>query len=154
MSIPEIIPIKIKRLNENFSDIPLPSYSTTGSSGLDIRAAVADEEIIPAGELRLIPTNLSVAIPEGYEIQVRPRSGLAAKHGIAVLNSPGTIDSDYRGEIKIILMNLGKEDFKIIRSDRIAQLVVSKVYKAELLISEELEESHRGSGGFGHTGKS
>jgi len=151
--MPEIVPIKIKRLNEDFNDIPLPSYSTKGSSGLDIRAAVADEEIIPAGELRLIPTNFSVEIPEGFEIQVRPRSGLAAKHGISILNSPGTIDSDYRGEIKIIMMNFSKEDFKILRGDRIAQLVVSKVYKAELLISEELEESLRGSGGFGHTGK-
>jgi dUTP pyrophosphatase len=151
--MPEIVPIKIKRLSEEFKDIPLPSYSTSGSSGLDIRAAVEDQVIIPAGELRLIPTNFSVEIPEGFEIQVRPRSGLAAKHGISILNSPGTIDSDYRGEIKIIMMNLGKEDFKILRGDRIAQLVVSKVYKAELLISEVLEESVRGSGGFGHTGK-
>jgi len=152
--MPEIVPIKIKRLSEEFKDIPLPSYSTSGSSGLDIRAAVADEIIIPAGELKLIPTNLSVEIPEDFEIQVRPRSGLAAKHSIAVLNSPGTIDSDYRGEIKIILMNLGREDFKILRGDRIAQLVVSKVYKAEFLVSDELLESMRGSGGFGHTGKS
>lgn len=152
--MPEIVPIKIKRLSEEFKDIPLPSYSTSGSSGLDIRAAVVEEIIIPAGELKLIPTNLSVEIPEDFEIQVRPRSGLAAKHSIAVLNSPGTIDSDYRGEIKIILMNLGREDFKILRGDRIAQLVVSKVYKAEFLVSDELLESMRGSGGFGHTGKS
>jgi len=151
--MPETVPIKIKRLNEDFNDIPLPLYSTQGSSGLDIRAAVADEVIIPEGELRLIPTNLSVEIPGGFEIQVRPRSGLAAKHGIAVLNSPGTIDSDYRGEIKIILMNLSKEDFKILRGDRIAQLVVAKVYKAEFIVSNELEESLRGNGGFGHTGK-
>lgn len=149
----EIVPIKIKRLSEEFNDIPLPSYSTSGSSGLDIRAAVAENIIIPAGEVSLIPTNLSVEIPQGYEIQVRPRSGLAVSHGIGILNSPGTIDSDYRGEVKIILMNFSKEDFKILRGDRIAQLVVSKVYKAELLISEELEESFRGSGGFGHTGK-
>jgi dUTP pyrophosphatase len=150
--MPETVPIKIKRLNEEYSDIPLPLYSTSGSAGLDIRAAV-EEIIIPAGELKLIPTNLSVEIPEGFEIQVRPRSGLAAKHGIAVLNSPGTIDSDYRGEIKIILMNLSREDFKISRGDRIAQLFVSKVYKAEFVVSEELVESQRGSGGFGHTGK-
>jgi len=151
--MPEVIPIKIKRLSEEFNDIPLPSYSTPGSAGLDVRAAVADELIIPAGEINLVPTNLSVEIPEGYEIQVRPRSGLAAKHGISIPNAPGTIDSDYRGEIKIILINLGKEDFKILRGDRIAQLVVSKVYKAEFTISEELVESRRGSGGFGHTGK-
>lgn len=152
--MPEVIPIKIKRLSEEFNDIPLPSYSTPGSAGLDVRAAVADELIIPAGEINLVPTNLSVEIPEGYEIQVRPRSGLAAKHGISIPNAPGTIDSDYRGEIKVILINLGKEDFKILRGDRIAQLVVSKVYKAEFIISEELVESRRGSGGFGHTGKS
>ncbi len=150
----ETIQIKIKRLSKDFKDIPVPSYSTKGSSGLDIRAAVGEEIIIPAGEIKLIPTNFSVEIPEGFEIQVRPRSGLAAKHGISILNSPGTIDSDYRGEIKIIMMNLGKEDFKILRGDRIAQLVISKVYKAEFIITENLEESKRGSGGFGHTGKS
>lgn len=147
------IPVKIKRLSDEFNDIPLPSYSTTGSSGVDIRAAVKEDVIIPNGELRLIPTNLSVEIPEGFEIQVRPRSGLAANHGISILNSPGTIDSDYRGEIKIIVMNLGREEFKISRGDRIAQMVVSKVYKAEFLLSEDLEESIRGNGGFGHTGR-
>ncbi len=147
------IPVKIKRLNDEFNDIPLPSYSTTGSSGVDVRAAVKEDVIIPSSELRLIPTNLSVEIPEGFEIQVRPRSGLAANHGISILNSPGTIDSDYRGEIKIIVMNLGREEFKISRGDRIAQMVVSKVYKAEFLLSEDLEESIRGNGGFGHTGR-
>jgi dUTP diphosphatase len=147
------IPVKIKRLSDEFNDLPLPSYSTTGSSGVDIRAAVNEDVIIPNGELRLIPTNLSVEIPEGFEIQVRPRSGLAANHGISILNSPGTIDSDYRGEIKIIVMNLGREEFKISRGDRIAQMVVSKVYKAEFLLSEDLEESARGNGGFGHTGR-
>jgi len=148
-----IVPVKIKRLSNEFNDIPLPSYSTRGSSGVDVRAAVKEDVIIPNGELRLIPTNLSVEIPEGYEIQVRPRSGLAANHGISILNSPGTIDSDYRGEIKIIVMNLGREEFKISRGDRIAQMVVSKVYKAEFLVSEDLEESIRGNGGFGHTGR-
>jgi len=147
------IPVKIKRLNDEFNDLPLPSYSTTGSSGVDVRAAVKEDVIIPNGELRLIPTNLSVEIPEGFEIQVRPRSGLAANYGISILNSPGTIDSDYRGEIKIIVMNLGREEFKISRGDRIAQMVVSKVYRAEFLLSEDLEESIRGNGGFGHTGK-
>lgn len=148
-----IVPVKIKRLSNEFNDIPLPSYSTRGSSGVDVRASVKEDVIIPNGELRLIPTNLSVEIPEGYEIQVRPRSGLAANHGISILNSPGTIDSDYRGEIKIIVMNLGREEFKISRGDRIAQMVVSKVYKAEFLVSEDLEESIRGNGGFGHTGR-
>lgn len=149
----ESVPIKIKRLSNGFDDLPLPSYTTTGSSGVDIRAAISEDFIIPPGELRLIPTNLSVEIPEGYEIQVRPRSGLAAKYGISIVNSPGTIDSDYRGEIKIIMMNLGREEFKISRGDRIAQMVLSKVYKAEFLLSEDLEESIRGNGGFGHTGR-
>jgi dUTP pyrophosphatase len=149
----ESVPIKIKRLSNEFDDLPLPSYSTTGSSGVDLRAAINRDFIIPPGELRLIPTNLSVEIPEGYEIQVRPRSGLAAKYGISIVNSPGTIDSDYRGEIKIIMMNLGREEFKISRGDRIAQMVLSKIYKAEFLLSEDLEESIRGNGGFGHTGR-
>ncbi len=108
--MPEI-EIKIKRLDKNFSDIPLPSYSTKGSAGMDIRAAVDDEVVLEKGKIYLIPTNLSVEIPEGYEIQVRPRSGLAFKHGIGILNSPGTIDSDYRGEIKIIMMNFSEENF-------------------------------------------
>jgi dUTP diphosphatase len=149
----ESVPVKIKRLSDEFSDIPLPSYSTSGSSGVDVRAAVKEDLIIPNGELRLVPTNLSVEIPDGFEIQVRPRSGLAANHGISILNSPGTIDSDYRGEIKIIVMNLGREEFKISRGDRIAQMVVSKVYKAQFLLSDDLEESIRGNGGFGHTGR-
>lgn len=148
----EEIPIKIKRLSSEFEDIPLPSYSTPESSGMDIRAAVEEKVITAPGSLVLIPTNFSVEIPKGFEIQVRPRSGLAAKHGIGILNSPGTIDSDYRGEIKIILMNFGKEDFIINRGDRIAQLVVSKVYTAKLIESNNLNESERGDGGFGHTG--
>lgn len=149
----EKIPIKIKRLDESFADIPLPSYSTEGSAGMDIRAAVNDNIILPAGGFTMVSTNLSVEIPEGYEIQVRPRSGLAARNGIGVLNSPGTIDSDYRGEVKIILFNFSKEDFKITRGERIAQLVVSKVYHADISESDELNESIRGEGGFGHTGR-
>ncbi len=144
--------IKFKRLNGEFKDIPLPSYSTSGASGMDIRAAVLSEIIVKHGDVVLVPTNLSVEIPEGFEIQVRPRSGLAAKSGIGILNSPGTIDADYRGEIKIILMNFGRDDFKISRGDRIAQLVVSKVYFADLTEAEDLSESKRGEGGFGHTG--
>lgn len=147
------IEIKIKRLSSAFEDIPLPSYSTSGSSGMDIRAAIENEVILEPGSITLVPTNLSAEIPSGYEIQVRPRSGLAANHGIGILNSPGTIDSDYRGEIKIIMINLGKEIFRIKRGDRIAQLVVSKVYTASLLQSDDLNHSKRGKGGFGHTGK-
>lgn len=149
----EKIKIKIKRLSEKFNDIPLPSYSTKGSAGMDIRAAVENEIVLEKGKIGLIPTNLSVEIPDGFEIQVRPRSGLALKHGIGILNSPGTIDSDYRGEIKIIMMNFSQEDFVIKRGERLAQLIVSKVYLAELIEAENLEISKRGVGGFGHTGK-
>jgi dUTP pyrophosphatase len=146
------VKILVRRLNPDFNDIPLPGYATPGSSGLDLRAAVSGDIILSPGSFELVPTNLSVEIPEGYEIEVRPRSGLAAKFGIGVLNSPGTIDSDYRGEIKIILFNFGKENFKISRGDRIAQMVLSKVYFAELVETENLQESKRGTGGFGHTG--
>lgn len=149
----EIVEIKIKRLSNEFSDIPLPAYSTEGSAGMDIRAAVKDELIIEPGKVSLVPTNLSVEIPKGYEIQVRPRSGLAANHSVGILNSPGTIDSDYRGEIKIILMNFGDQPFTIHKGDRIAQLVVSKVYSAKIVETENLNSSKRGEGGFGHTGK-
>ena len=149
----EQIPIKFKRFDEKFIDIKLPAYSTPGSSGMDVRAAVEEDMVIKSGEVVLVPTNLSVEIPVGFEIQVRPRSGLAAKFGIGILNSPGTIDADYRGEIKIIMMNFGREDFKISRGDRIAQLVVSKVYIARLEETDELSNSQRGEGGFGHTGQ-
>jgi dUTP pyrophosphatase len=149
----DIVDIKIKRLNPEFDDIPVPSYATSGSSGMDVRAAVKDEIIVEKNSITLVPTNLSVEIPQGYEIQVRSRSGLAANHGIGILNSPGTIDADYRGEIKIIMINLGKEKFVIKRGDRIAQLVVSKVYTANLIQSDDLNHSKRGKGGFGHTGK-
>ncbi len=149
----EKILLKIKRLSDKFNDIPLPSYATKGSSGMDIRAAVEKELTVESGEVVLVPTNLSVEITSGYEIQVRPRSGLAVNHGIGILNSPGTIDSDYRGEVKIILINFGKEKFEISRGDRIAQLVLSKVYKADIIETNDLNESKRGEGGFGHTGQ-
>ncbi|MEN8192642.1 MAG: dUTP diphosphatase [Bacteroidota bacterium] len=145
--------LNIKRISEIFNDIPLPVYATDGSAGMDVRAAIDERIILESGKIDLIPTNLIVEIPIGFEIQVRPRSGLAIKHGIGLLNSPGTIDSDYRGEVKIILFNFSKEDFVINRGDRIAQLVLSKVYKADLLENSNLSDSSRGSGGFGHTGK-
>lgn len=148
------IDLNIKRISNLFSDIPLPTYSTEGSSGMDVRAAVENEIILKSGKVILVPTNLSVEIPLGYEIQVRPRSGLAAKNGIGVLNSPGTIDSDYRGEVKIILFNFGEEDFIIKRGDRIAQLVLAEVILANINEVEDLNSSQRGEGGFGHTGKS
>lgn len=148
----EPIQIKIQHIEKKFLDIPLPEYATDGSSGLDIRAAIEHDLVIEKGKVGLIPTNLRVEIPEGYEIQVRPRSGLAAKNGIGILNSPGTIDSDYRGEIKIILFNFGEENFVIKRGDRIAQMVLSKIYRAELKLTDDLNSSNRGAGGFGHTG--
>lgn len=147
------IKIKVKRLSEDYLDVPLPHYATPGSAGMDIRAAIKDDVILVPGKVELIPTDISVEIPLGYEIQVRPRSGLAANHSIGILNSPGTIDSDYRGEVKIILMNFGKEDFKISKGDRIAQLIVSKVYIAKMVAVKDLNSSSRGVGGFGHTGK-
>ncbi len=147
------IKIKTKRISEEFNDIPLPYYATEGSAGMDVRAAIDSDIIIKSGEVKLVPTNLMVEIPIGYEIQVRPRSGLALKQGVGLLNSPGTIDSDYRGEVGIIMNNFSKEDFIIKRGNRIAQLVLSKVYQAELEETSELAESIRGNGGFGHTGK-
>lgn len=147
------VEVLIKRVSDSFENIALPSYSTEGSSGMDVRAAMDSSIILEKGKVALIPTNLSVEIPIGYEIQVRPRSGLAAKHGIGVLNSPGTIDSDYRGEIKIILFNFGNEDFEINPGDRIAQLVLAEVVIANINLTENLNQSERGAGGFGHTGK-
>jgi len=147
------IKIKVKRLNPGFDDIDLPGYSTHGSAGMDVRAAVEDKLILKAGEVGLVSTNLVIEIPEGFEIQVRPRSGLAVKHGIGILNSPGTIDSDYRGEVKIIMMNFSKENFVIKRGERIAQLVLSKVYRVSLEENSDLLKTKRGEGGFGHTGR-
>lgn len=149
----EKIIVKFKRWTEKFDDIPVPEYSTQGSAGMDIRAALSDDVILNPGEFELIPTNISVEIPPGFEIQVRPRSGLAVKHGIGILNSPGTIDSDYRGEIKIILFNMSREEFIISSGDRIAQLVLSKVYLADMTEADKLNNSLRGDRGFGHTGK-
>lgn len=140
----------IKRLNESDTDIPLPSYATEHAAGLDIRVN-ADIEIAP-GAVLLAPTGIAMEIPEGYEGQVRPRSGLAAKHGITCLNSPGTIDADYRGELKIILINHGKEPVRFERGTRIAQLIISKYERVSIVKAEELAESVRASGGFGHTG--
>jgi len=148
----EKILLKFKKISEEYSDIPLPAYSTNGSAGMDVRAAITENLIIQPGTIHLIPTNLQVEIPEGFEIQIRPRSGLAANNGIGILNSPGTIDSDYRGEIKIIMINLGSEPFTINRGDRIAQMVLSKFYKAKVQLVENLSESQRNEGGFGHTG--
>lgn len=143
------VDVKIIPGNE---DIELPQYMTEGAAGLDLRAAVKDEVILAPGDTTLVPTGLALKIPPGYEAQIRPRSGLALKHGITLLNSPGTIDADYRGEIGVILTNFGKKDFSIKRGDRIAQMVFAKVQRVTLKQVSELEDSDRGSGGFGHTG--
>ena len=147
------IKLNIKRITNKYNDIPLPHYATEGSAGMDIRAALEDELVIKSGEVKLDPTNLIIEIPEGYELQVRPRSGLALKNGIGLLNSPGTIDSDYRGEVGIIMYNFSKLDFTIKRGDRIAHLVLNKVYLADVIEVKDVSESERGEGGFGHTGK-
>lgn len=139
----------------HFEGLELPAYGTSGSAGMDVRAAVTDGEpmVLAPGERALVPTGLSVAIPEGYEIQVRPRSGLAAKHGVTCLNTPGTIDSDYRGELKVILINLGAEPFKVLRGERIAQLVLAPVTRLAWSEVDALDETARGARGFGSTGR-
>lgn len=142
--------IKINAVNNSKND--LPHYATTGSAGMDVRANLSETVELAPLERRLIPTGLFVEIPQGYEIQVRPRSGLALKNGITCLNSPGTIDSDYRGEINVLLVNLSNVPFLINNNDRIAQLVVAKVEKAELILVQQLNETERNAGGFGHTG--
>lgn len=130
----------------------LPEYSTTHSSGMDLKAAVGKPIKIKPGQISLVPTGLALEIPAGYEGQVRPRSGLAIKHGISIVNAPGTIDADYRGEVGVILINLGKKDFIVRSGDRIAQLVICPVVKAKLVKTKLLNNTTRGKGGFGHTG--
>jgi dUTP pyrophosphatase len=141
--------LKVTRLAHG-ADLPLPSYESEGAAGLDLRAAEACE--IPTGGRALVPTGLSIAVPFGFEGQVRPRSGLAAKHGVTVLNAPGTIYSDYRGEVKVILVNFGDGPFRIARGDRIAQLIVAPVTRVEVAEVENLDATARGSGGFGSSG--
>ena len=145
-----MVKLLIKKLHKN---IILPEYKTDGSSGMDLMANVEQTVKILPGEKKIISTGIMVAIPEQYEIQIRPRSGLAAKNGISVLNTPGTIDSDYRGEIKVILINLGKDIFQINKNDRIAQMIVCPIIKVELKEVESLPETIRGKGGFGSTDK-
>jgi dUTP pyrophosphatase len=143
--------VMVKRL-EGQEDLALPSYGTKGSSGMDLRAAVRERAVLNPGDIMLIPTGLAVAVPQGFEVQIRPRSGLALNHGIGMVNAPGTIDSDYRGEIRLILINWGQKPFEIKRGDRIAQMFVTRVSRAELVETKDLEETSRGSGGFGHSG--
>ncbi len=139
----------------HFQGLALPAYETMDAAGMDLRAAVEDGApvTLAVGARAMIPTGLTIALPAGYEAQVRPRSGLAAKHGITCLNSPGTIDADYRGEVKVILINLGSEAFVIKRGERIAQMVIAPVSRAELKVVDKLDDTSRGAGGFGSTGR-
>ena len=142
------------RVREDCKDVPLPKYMSDHASGMDLCAAVPEPVVLNPGERYLVPAGFHMALPPGYEAQVRPRSGLAVKHGITVVNAPGTIDADYRGEVKVILANLGKEPFTINRGDRIAQMVIQPILQADLKTVDELPDSKRGHGGFGHTGTS
>ncbi|AOZ94272.1 deoxyuridine 5'-triphosphate nucleotidohydrolase [Paenibacillus crassostreae] len=144
--------VQINRLSGN-EDIKLPEKMSRLASGYDLYAAVEDDIILQPGDRKLIPTGYAIAMPEGLEAQIRPRSGLALKHGITCLNTPGTIDADYRGEIKVLLINLGSEPFTIVRNERVAQMVFQTVPEVEWQIVSELSETVRGTGGFGHTGK-
>ena len=139
----------------HFEGLALPAYETADAAGMDLRAAVPDDQPITLkpGERTMAPTGLTLALPAGHEAQVRPRSGLAAKHGVTCLNTPGTIDADYRGEVKVILINLGQEPFVIRRGERIAQMVIAPVTRAELSVVAALDETQRGAGGFGSTGR-
>lgn len=145
------IEIKVKTL-PHFEGLTLPEYQTHGSSGFDLLAACEESVVLQPGHRDIIPTGISIALPSGTEAQVRPRSGLAARHGVTLLNTPGTIDSDYRGEVKVIIINLGQEPFTITRGMRIAQVVIAQVIKARLTVADNLDTTLRGSGGFGHTG--
>ena len=146
----EKITLKIKRLKK--SDLPLPAYETDGSAGMDLRASLDDDVTLEPGDIKLVPTGISVSIPRGYEGQIRPRSGLALKHGIGLVNSPGTIDSDYRGEVRIIMINHGRKSFTIKHGDRIAQMIITGICHAAVEEVPELDSTDRGQGGFGHSG--
>ena len=151
---PDLLSIPISSLRgEADRDLPLPRYMSSGAAGMDLFAAVDHDLTIQPQEAALVPTGLAVAIPEGFEGRVRARSGLAVAHGLAVINAPGTIDSDYRGEIKVALINLGKKPFTIHRGDRIAQMIINRVYRVQWDLKESLEATERNEGGFGHTGR-
>jgi len=151
---PEGVRVLVRRLRpEEDADLPLPCYMSEKAAGMDVCAAVREEMVIEPGRGALVPTGLAIALPEGYEVQVRPRSGLAVKHSVGLINAPGTIDADYRGEVKVALFNFGAEPYHVRRGERVAQLVLSRVWRAELREVAELPGSVRGGGGFGHTGK-
>jgi dUTP pyrophosphatase len=146
------VTIAVTRVRPEAGPLPLPRYMTSGSAGLDLLADVVEPIELPPGARALVPTGIAIELPAGFEAQVRPRSGLALRHGITLLNSPGTIDSDYRGEIQVLMINLGDQPYIVRRGDRIAQMIVAPVVRAELREVDALAESRRGPGGFGHTG--
>lgn len=148
----EKVKIPVQKLPGN-ADVSLPRYMTAHSAGMDIHAAVESEEMILPGERKMIPTGIAIALPDGYEAQIRPRSGLAITHGVTLVNSPGTIDADYRGEIRVILINHGKEPFVVRRGDRIAQMVIHRVCRVSWDVRQHLDVTSRGEGGVGHTRK-
>ena len=150
----EVVTVQLKRL-EHGRGLELPAYQSAGAAGFDICAAVAADKpvTLATGERALIPSGFSIAVPDGFELQVRPRSGLAMRHGVTVLNAPGTVDSDYRGEVMVLLVNLGGEPFRIERGERIAQGILARVARAELVEAETLPDTMRGTGGFGSTGR-
>jgi dUTP pyrophosphatase len=150
--VPRPIIIKIRRLPGG-QDLPLPAFATEHAAGADLRAAVSASVTIEPGGIRLIPCGFAMAIPPGYEAQIRPRSGLSSQHGLTVINTPGTIDADYRGEVQVPLINLGREPFTVDRGMRIAQMIIAALPKVAYQEVEELDETARGQGGFGHTGK-
>jgi dUTP pyrophosphatase len=150
--LPRPIDVKIKRIDSNSKDLPLPKRMTEHAAGFDLHAGVPEPTTIEPGQILVVPCGFAMALPQGYEAQVRPRSGLASKHGITLINTPGTIDSDYRGEVKVPLINLGKEPFAVERGMRIAQMLVLPVPRVNLVEVNELDETPRGKGGFGHTG--
>ena len=150
--MPRPINVRIKRIDSSHKDLPLPTRMTEHAAGFDLAAAIAQPTTIEPGEIKLVPCGFAMAVPNGYEAQVRPRSGLASKHGITMVNAPGTIDADYRGEVKVPLINLGKQPFTIERGMRIAQMLILPVPKVNLVEVDELDETARGKGGFGHTG--
>jgi len=147
----EQIRVALKRVRHG-SDLPLPGHMTSHSAGMDLHADLTEEIVLAPGERTLVPTGIAIALPDGYEAQIRPRSGLALKHGISLVNSPGTIDADYRGEISVIVINHGSEPFVIRRGERIAQMVVARFSRVEWQETDELTDTLRGDGGFGHTG--
>lgn len=151
--MPEPLVIGVKRLRPSATPLPLPSYATAAAAGMDLLADVNAPVVIEPGGRALVPTGLAIEVPLGFEAQIRPRSGLALRHGITVPNAPGTIDADYRGEVQVILANLGSEPFTIERGDRIAQIVIAPVTHAAWREADDLSDTQRGSGGFGHTGR-